>query len=155
MDSGATNHVFPQQASRYTDAHVPKCITIANDVTTHVYGCRDLAVILSLLLRSVLHVPASAFNLLSVSHLTQEHDCSVTFTLSSFVVQDQQMWRVIGTGRLSNELYTLDIPASVLSSVTFVDWHHRLGHAPLPILRKALPDFPFTEFQCETCIHDK
>ncbi|KAK8931090.1 hypothetical protein KSP39_PZI016658 [Platanthera zijinensis] len=43
----------------------------------------------------------------------------------------------------------------LLSAVSIIDWHRRLGHAPLPILKRALPDVPLREFSCESCIYDK
>ncbi|KAK8926311.1 hypothetical protein KSP39_PZI018080 [Platanthera zijinensis] len=65
---------------------------------------------------------------------------------------DRKTQNIIGKGRLSNGFYLLDIPPSALSVVSSVDWHRRLGYAPLQILKKALSDVSLHEFTCESCI---
>ncbi|KAK8961620.1 hypothetical protein KSP40_PGU009186 [Platanthera guangdongensis] len=74
---------------------------------------------------------------------------------SKRLMQDHRTWSTISKWRLSNGLYLLDVPYTILSTVSTVDWHRRLGHAPLPILKKALPDISLREFTCESCIYDK
>jgi len=155
LDSGATHHITSLRPQQYSDAPHPKSIIVANGTTVPVSGCADISLDPSISLRSALYVPTSPFNLLSVGRLTNDLDCSVIFTPSTFVIQDRQTRSTIGRGRLQNGLYLLDISPTVLSSVSSIDWHCRLGHAPLPVLQKALPDVSFPSFKCDSCIYGK
>ncbi|KAK8925796.1 hypothetical protein KSP39_PZI018370 [Platanthera zijinensis] len=124
--------------------------------TLPVSGAADINLTPSITLRSALHVPGSPFNLLSIGRLTADLDCVVIFSSNSCVVQDRKTQTIIGKGHLSNGLYILNLsPPTVLSSISSVDWHRRLGHAPLNILKKSLPDVSFNEFTCESCIYRK
>ncbi|KAK8936826.1 hypothetical protein KSP39_PZI012397 [Platanthera zijinensis] len=155
VDSGATHHITPHQPAQYLNSSYPQSITVANGATIPVSGSADLPLTSSISLRSALHVPSSPFNLLSVGRLTNDLDCTVIFTSSSFAIQDRRTHTTIGKGRLQNGLYLLDVSPTILSSVSSTDWHRRLGHAPLPILQRALPDISLTPFQCDSCILGK
>ncbi|KAK8966462.1 hypothetical protein KSP40_PGU001226 [Platanthera guangdongensis] len=74
-----------------------------------------------------------------------------TLSLSS----DRLIQKIVGRGRLSNVLYLLDVPLTALTTVSTIDWHRRLGHAPLPTLKKALPTVSLQVFFCESCIFSK
>ncbi|KAL0358151.1 UNVERIFIED_CONTAM: hypothetical protein Scaly_1500800 [Sesamum calycinum] len=83
-------------------------------------------------------------NLLSISQLTQKHNCSVTLFPSYCVFQDLQTQRTIGGGHERGGRYFLNtsppIDARALSaSVSPLQWHCRLGHSSLPTLQKVLP----------------
>ena len=56
-------------------------------------------------LKSVLHVPKLACNLLSVSKLAQDSNCSVIFYESHCVFQEQTTRRMIGNARRIDGLY--------------------------------------------------
>ncbi|KAK8951423.1 hypothetical protein KSP39_PZI003904 [Platanthera zijinensis] len=90
VDSGATHHITLQKSPQFLASPYPKFITVANGDTAPVSGSTDMPLSPSISLRSVLHVSGSAFNLLSVSRLTDVLDCSVTFTYSYFVMQDRR-----------------------------------------------------------------
>ncbi|KAK8967950.1 hypothetical protein KSP40_PGU010707 [Platanthera guangdongensis] len=112
-----------------------------------VSGSADIHITPSITLRSVLYVPSSTFNLLSISRLTQDLDCYVTFSSTSCVVQDRKTQSIIGKRHLSNGLYILDpSPPTVLSYVSSSEWHCHLEHPPLNILSKVLPDVSIREF---------
>ncbi|KAK8935456.1 hypothetical protein KSP39_PZI013609 [Platanthera zijinensis] len=145
LDSGATHHITLLLPSRFSDAPHPTSITVANGAIVPVSGCADLLIYPSISLHFALYVPASPFNLLSVGRLTHDMNCYITFTSSGFLIQDRLTQITIVRGRLQNGLYLLDVSPSALSSVSSTDWHCRLGHAPLPILQKALPD-PHSSF---------
>ncbi|KAK8921656.1 hypothetical protein KSP39_PZI019975 [Platanthera zijinensis] len=143
LDSWASHHITSRQPSRYLDSVHPKSITVASGDTIPIFGSADIHITPSITLRSVLHVLGSPFNLLSISRLTQDLDCYVTFSSTSCVVQERNTHSIIGKGNLSNGLYILDpSPPMVLSSISSSEWHRHLGHPPLNILRKALPMFP-------------
>ncbi|KAK8917004.1 hypothetical protein KSP39_PZI023001 [Platanthera zijinensis] len=88
LDSGATHHITFVRPPQYLSFPHPKYITVANDASVPVVGCADIPLTSSLQLCSALHVPGSPFNLLSVGRLTSDLHCSVTFTSSSFLIQD-------------------------------------------------------------------
>lgn len=106
-------------------------------------------------LSSILHVPNLALNLLSVSHITNSLNCSVTFFPSFCLFQDLVMKKIIGRGHEEGRLYRLDMdlstvpPMQQLKSATLVSvrgnrshllqWHHRLGHPSLFTLKKLFP----------------
>ncbi|KAK8914247.1 hypothetical protein KSP39_PZI024501 [Platanthera zijinensis] len=45
---------------------------------------------------------------------------------------DRRTQSIIGKGRLQNGLYLLNVSSTILSSVSSIDWHRRIGHATLP-----------------------
>ncbi|KAK8923598.1 hypothetical protein KSP39_PZI019101 [Platanthera zijinensis] len=130
VDSGATHHITSQKPTKYQRTPHPLCITVANGDTLPVSGTAALQLTPTLSLSSILHVPGSPFNLLSVSRLTHDLDCCITFSPSSFLMQDRRTRSTIGMGQLLNGLYILEIPPITLSAFSTVDWHRRLGHAP-------------------------
>ena len=91
-------------------------------------------------LKSVLHVPKLACNLLSVSKLTKDSNCRVFFYDSHCEFQDQNSRKKIGSAKLIDGLYYFDgvfsnKRAQGLSSVSSLSvyeqlmfWHLRLGH---------------------------
>ncbi|KAK4395796.1 hypothetical protein Sango_1733900 [Sesamum angolense] len=94
-------------------------------------------------------------NLLSISQLTQKHNCLVTFFPSYCVFQDLQTRRTIGGGHERGGLYFLNtfppIEARALSaSVSPLQWHCRLGHPSLHTLQKVLL-IKSSRLACESC----
>lgn len=59
-------------------------------------------------LQNVLFAPKFHVSLLSISHLTQSHNCTVTFYPSYCIFQDLQTKRMIGGGHERDGLYYLD-----------------------------------------------
>jgi hypothetical protein len=85
-------------------------------------------------------VPKLSMDLLSIGQIT-DHNYFVGFDSSSCFIQDRQSGTVIGTGhrcRDSSRLYVLDslhLPSARIThvssaayTVSFAQWHHRLGH---------------------------
>ena len=123
-------------------------------------------------LKSVLHVPKLACNLLSVSKLAQDSNCSVIFYESHCVFQEQTTRRMIGNARLIDGLYYFvedDLKhkevqgLSSISSSSVKDeillWHSRLGHPSFLYLKKLMPDLFYTidtsKLECEHCLLSK
>ena len=73
-------------------------------------------------LSSILHVPSFAVNLLSISRLTRDSNCSLTFFSSYCVFQNLQTRMATGNGREFNGLYFLDILVSTQGQL-FVAHH--------------------------------
>ena len=56
----------------------------------------------------VLHIPSFSTNLLSISSLTRDLNCKVTFFPSYYIFQDLVTEKEIGYGRLDGGLYLLE-----------------------------------------------
>ena len=90
----------------------------------------------------VLLVPHITKNLLSISKLTRENNCLVSFSSSGFTIQDLATRTVVGVGRCEKGLYILDHGhASFLSSLSqctscasSVIWNAQLGHPSFRII---------------------
>ncbi|KAJ0009789.1 hypothetical protein Pint_34047 [Pistacia integerrima] len=90
----------------------------------------------------VLLVPHITKNLLSISKLTRENNCLVTFSASGFTIQDLTTKTLVGVWRCEKGLYILDRGhASFLSSISQCNscapsaiWHARLGHPSFRIV---------------------
>ncbi|KAK2969476.1 hypothetical protein RJ640_022190 [Escallonia rubra] len=87
-------------------------------------------------LHNVLHVPQLARNLLSISRLCRDNDCSVNFSSTSFSVKDNKAGTLLLSTKSGGDLYPF--PSTSVSShfdglvaarVTGDIWHQRLGHS--------------------------
>ena len=99
--------------------------------------------------RNVLCVPAFKFNLLSVSKLTKELNCCVSFFPTCCVFQDLSSGKVKGIGDIEDGLYVLRSQGmqqgnvNIIRTMSAVEktidpalWHMRLGHIPMGVLRR-------------------
>jgi len=95
----------------------------------------------SLNLNPSLFVPNCPFNLVSLSQLTKSLNCSVTFDVDSFVMQERGMARLIGIGHETRGLYYLETSPSMscLASSSPKLLHDHLGHPHLSKLTKMVP----------------
>lgn len=95
-------------------------------------GVGKISLSSSLNLKNVL-VPSCPFNLISLSQLTKSLNCSITFGVNSFVIQDRSTRRLIGEGHESEGLYYLGTRSSVscLASQSPKLLHDCLGHPTL------------------------
>ena len=59
----------------------------------------------------ILYVPHYPFNLISISKLTRDLNCLITFSDNSVTLQDRSMGRMIGIGRESQGLFHLSLPS--------------------------------------------
>jgi len=103
---------------------------------------------------SLLFVPNCPFNLVSLSQLTKTLNCSVTFDVDSFVIQERGTDRLIGVGHESRGLYYLETSSSV-SCFEYPSpklLHDRLGHPHLSKLKKMVPSLNKLQVtECESC----
>ncbi|KAJ9558209.1 hypothetical protein OSB04_012823 [Centaurea solstitialis] len=86
----------------------------------------------------VLYIPKFKCNLLSVSRLTKDLRCAVTFFPDFFIAQDLRTRSLIGVGPCDEGLYRMDSVARKALMVTpdVSVWHKRLGHASEAKLRQ-------------------
>ena len=138
-DSGATSHMtsdtegVDQPAVYFGN----ECVMVGNGQSlaiSHTGSISSLVPSSPLLLSNVLVVPGIKKNLISISQLTKDNNCCVTFSSSGFTIQDRVTRVVLGVGRCENGLYVLDRRHHALVSTTSSPrasvrlWHTRLGH---------------------------
>ena len=112
----------------------------------------------------MLHVPTLSANLISVKKLIHDLNSHVLFNSSCGIILDQKSGRMIGLAKEMDELYFLDTPRKVPSTLAFMSttnkttiWlhHHRLGYPSFGILKHLYPSlfqgFDITDFHCEIC----
>lgn len=102
---------------------------------------------------NVLCIPEFKHNLLSVSKLTRDLKCVVTFFLDLCVMQDLFSGMVRGISKEVDGLYNIQLPIKKEGSFQSINanlvnngnvntakdveiWHKRLGHAPIQILEQ-------------------
>lgn len=171
IDLGASDHMTNsfKLFQSYTPCLGNKKFKIAYGSFSPIAGKCLIQISEKLSLKSVLHVPKLACNLLSVSKLSKDSNCSVTFFESHCILQDRNLGMTIGSARIVNGLYYFEdnFPSSkmtqVFSSISSMSayeqimvWHYRLGHPSFIYLKRLFPYLfkhinPF-ELKCESCI---
>ena len=159
IDSGANKHIFGI-LSLFSDLlPIKHHIVLADGSSRSVLGKGILHPTKSLSLPSILFVPDSPFNLLSVSQLTKALNCPITFDPTSCAFQDLKTKKMIGSGHEKDGLYYLDTNKFVSSTflalsatVSPLQWHFRLGHPSLAKLKSAIPALSHVpSLKCEAC----
>ena len=143
---GASNHISGNKDlfSSLTVTSPLPMITLANGSQTMAKGIGSASPLPSIPLTFVLYVPDSPFNLLSISKLTRDLDCLITFSDNSVTLQDRSMGRTIGIGR---EFQGLFHPSSSSSSIACTSMetplliHSRLGHPNISKFQVMVPRF--------------
>ena len=140
-------------------------VIIADGTKATVAGKGSIKLTDHFFLSSALHVPSVSINLLSVSSITKQLHCSVTFFPDHCVFQDLETKQTIGTGREVGGLYYYQLETtSALKSAAkclgtkhqeILLWHSRLGHLSFQSLKILFPSLFFSvslqSFQCEIC----
>ena len=170
IDSGASDHM--------TDAHhlfttYSPCagnlkVKIADGTLSPIAGKGSIRISESITLNSFLHVPNLSCNLLSISQLTKQSNCSTKFLPSHCVFQDLSSGKTIGSAKECEGLYYFDeIDVLGQSSPTNCNstsypkdselllWHKRMGHPTFQYLQHLFPSLCSNkaswDFQCEVC----
>ena len=156
IDSGATEHMTgnPNLFSTFQPHSSTPHVTLADGSTSRVLGSGIVNPIPSLSLSSVLSLPNFSFNLLSVSKLTRDLNCVISFFPDHCLFQDLTTKRIIGRGHESGGLYVLESPRPVACSSVLSPFevHCRLGHPSLSSLKKLYPQFNhLSVLDCESC----
>ena len=110
IDSGANRHMTGSSKGLQNYSPSPKgdYVRIANGSLTPVSGTGSIFCTPDITLSSILHVPDFPINLLSVSAITKELNCSVRFFPDYCVFEDLHTGKKIGSGRLHDGLYLID-----------------------------------------------
>nr|CAN76556.1 hypothetical protein VITISV_034790 [Vitis vinifera] len=136
IDSSAIDHMIGNHNTFSTfKPHYAPPITVVDGSTYKIKGSGTVKPTSSITLSSVLNLPHLAFNLIFISKLTKNLNCSVSFFPDHCVLQDLMTKRTFGKGHVSDGLYILDDTASP------VEAHCRLRHPSLPVLKKLCPQF--------------
>ena len=129
IDSSATDHMIGNLrlfSTLQSDFSKPT-VTLADGSEARTLGTGTIFPISSLPLNSVLYVQNLSFNLLSVSQLTRDLNCYVSFFPDHCLFQDLTTKRVIGGGHVSEGHYILDRippkPAACISKPTPLELH--------------------------------
>ena len=120
--------------------------TLANDSSTMANGSPCTF---------VLYVPDCPLNLITISKLTRDLNCFITFSDNSVTLQDQSTWRTIGIRRESQSLFHLNVP-SPSTAYPFMDTPllilSSLGHPNISKFRIIVPHYPsLSSIECESC----
>ena len=133
---------------------LPK-ITLAIGTQTMAKGIEFACPLPSLPLTYVLYVLDSPFNLISISKLIHDLNCSITFSHSYVTLQDRSTGRTIGIGHESQGLDHLSLaPSSTIRASTDEPLLvlRRLGHPNISNLRKMVSRFSsLSSLECELC----
>ena len=157
LDTGASDHISGNKDlfSSLTFPSPLPIITLANGSQTIAKGIGSVCPLPSLPLTSVLYVPNFPFNLISISKLTRDLHCVLTFSHNSVTLHDRRTGKTIGIGHKSQGLFHL---SSSLCSTVFTSTeaplllHSRLGHLSLSKFRKLVPHFSsLSSLECESC----
>ena len=119
-------------------------IALANGSQTIAKGIGLACPLPSLPFTSVLYVPDSPFHFISISKLTCDFNCLITFSDNSVTLQDWSTGWTIGIGCESQGLFHLSSPSSSIACTsmdTSLLIHNRLGHLNISKLRKMVPLF--------------
>ena len=131
---------------------LPK-ITLANGTQTMAKGIESVCPLPSLPLNFVLYVSDSPFNLISISKLIHDLNCSITFSHSSITLNDRCMGITISIGHESQDLYHLSsAPSSTVYTSTDEPLlvHRRLSHPNISNLRNMVSRFSsLSSLECE------
>ena len=174
IDSGASDHMtsFSNLFSSYSPCSGSEKIRIADGSFSTIAGKGVIKFSENITLKYVLHIPKLACNLLSVSKLSKDANCRVTFFESHCDFQDQSSGRMIGNARMIEGLYYFDeLSSSNKKAQSFSStssnsvceqimlWHHRLGHPSFLYLKHLFPtlfkNIDCSFFHCESCYLSK
>ena len=113
-------------------------------------------------LDTVLVVPSLSYNLLSISQITSNLNCFVTFWPNECIFQDITTHKILGCGIRRGRLYYLDenrrneaLSAGIREGDKTLAWlwHRRLGHLSYSYLKKLKPNLFLqdVDFECDVC----
>ena len=172
IDSGATNHITKE--SNVFLSYIPcssnQKVQVANGSLTPISGKGNVLVTPNITLSSVLHVPNTSYNLLSISKLRKFQNCFVTFLPTHCVFQDLITGKVIGSAKEREGLYYLvteeqgkiqdhQIKGNIEKERELWLIHERLGHPSFVFLKTLYPKLCInldpSKFQCKVCEFSK
>ncbi|RDX67842.1 hypothetical protein CR513_53233, partial [Mucuna pruriens] len=155
IDSGASDHISGNEFvfSSISSPKFPHFISLANGSKMMSQGVGQVSLSSSISLNSVFYIPKCPYNLISLNQLTRSLNCSVTFYVDSFVIQDRNTGQLIDKRHESRGLYYLSNNSSMLcfASGSPKLLHNCLGHPSLAKLKLMVPNFnKMSTLECES-----
>ncbi|KAG8495219.1 hypothetical protein CXB51_012817 [Gossypium anomalum] len=162
LDTGATNHMlsdFRCLESAVSCASYSSCVRLPTGSSSPITHTGSCTISPDLKLADVLYIPDFRYNLLSISKLTKDLHCFVSFYPHFCIFQDLSSGKMKGIGREQDGLYIFHPSHTVFSPATgstlspksaltlgknsfstttdsSLLWHSRLGHASISRLNK-------------------
>ena len=106
-------------------------------------------------LTSLLYVPDFPFNFISISNLTHDLHCVLTFSHNFVTLPDRRTGKTIGIGHESQDPFHLGSPlcfTACTSTEAPLLLHSCLGHPSLSKFRKLIPHFSgLSSLECKSC----
>jgi hypothetical protein len=169
IDSGASRHMAGSNRDFYKYASELKRenVKLADGSTQEVVGSGMVKCSPNMSLSSVLHVPAFLINLLSISCITKELNCTATFYPTWCIFQELGTRRNLGMGSMRDGLYYLDnnISSAAATKVSsspldeFLLHHRRMGHLSFAVLSQLYPNLyckiSKEQLVCDACQYGK
>lgn len=157
IDPGATEHITCDSMllENETSCGTEIPVKIPNGETVPVKSIGNANLPNGLKLNQVLNIPDFKCNLLSVSKLTRNLNCALTFFPDFCVMQDLPLRNLIGIGRHCDGLYLLE---PTIKKGTALSWHKRLGHASslkIQQLDGSFGSFGKNNEHCDSCLRAK
>ena len=167
IDSGATNHIISSPSllvNSKENTSLPS-VVMPNGDQAPITSTGNLPLSSIIYLKNVLGVPSCKVDLMSVSRVTSDLNCSITFFAQLCILQDLMTGMTIGLGEQRDGLYYLvainkshkvnTIKTTSTSNTSSILWHRRLGHlssSRLDFLAKNFLHFPFKQnHNCTVC----
>lgn len=93
IDSGTSIHIVGNVSlfSTISLPKIPHFITLVDGSKVGAKGITHVSPTTFIVLNSILFIPGSPFNLISLSQLTRSYNCSITFDADSFVIHERGM----------------------------------------------------------------
>ncbi|GKB38125.1 putative RNA-directed DNA polymerase [Tanacetum coccineum] len=132
FDSGCTEYItyLSNILVNKKATHFEAPVVIPNGDSIPVKGKGDYIFPGGTKVNGVLYVPDFKCNLLSVSRLSRDLQCCISFFPDFCVMQGLQRRNLIGAGRCEGGLYRMKMVQERRAMATTVEtWHKRLGHA--------------------------
>jgi len=162
VDTGASNHMVSNLDMLTSDSVIkvkePKPVYLPTGEVSYVSHTGLCKISPRSVITNVYHIPEFKYNLLSVSKVTKELNCSVTFFPHFCVFQELYTGKVREVGKEEDGLYLLlrNLSKEQLKHQSFVVpekkleiqqlsekelnvWHKRLGHGSAQMLSKVFP----------------
>ena len=138
LDTRAFDHIYGNKDffSSLTFMSPLPTITLANGSQTIAKGIGSACPLPSLPLTFVLYVPDFLFNLISISKLTLDFHCVLTFSHNSVTLQDWSTGKTIGIRYESQGLFHLSSPLCSIACTSIkapLLLHSHLGHPSFEI----------------------
>ncbi|XP_015162894.1 uncharacterized protein [Solanum tuberosum] len=178
IDTGATNHMISHKgmliAGKGTVKVSNKMVYLPNGETVDVSHIGNCGIMNGRVLTNVLYIPDFRFNLMSVSRITKELNCSVQFFPNFCIFQDLSNGKVLEIGEEKDGLYLLKRKGqtenndqhfrglrqikgliATRNKVDVLLWHRRMGHTSAGAMQQVFSlshDYCKQEISsCEIC----